>query len=168
MRGQRQSKGEDPVLPCPTLERKPKERLVSSKNRDVRIPQVNYCKPNLGLDVFDDALLHYHLKRKLVKDPDSRHADPGLAEGHRLFWARWSKGCKTPHLGWRDRLDCILHQQDSNLLAQDCETQDFSPGPPPGEGAALLLPPEKEQILTSPGCPCQVCFIVFYEDYIST
>ncbi len=24
-----------------------------------------------------------------------------------------------PHLGWRDRLDCILCQDDSNLLAQD-------------------------------------------------
>ncbi len=24
-----------------------------------------------------------------------------------------------PHLGWRDRLDCILCQEDSNLLAQD-------------------------------------------------
>ncbi len=24
-----------------------------------------------------------------------------------------------PHLGWRDRLDCILCQEDSNLLTQD-------------------------------------------------
>ncbi len=32
--------------------------------------------------------------------------------------------------------------------------KDSPPGPPPGEGAALLSPsPEKEQIPTSPGCP---------------
>ncbi len=34
------------------------------------------------------------------------------------------------------------------------ETEDYPPGPPPGEGAALFSPsPEKEQTPTSPGCP---------------
>ncbi len=28
--------------------------------------------------------------------PSSRLADPGLVEGHHLFWVWWSKGCKTP------------------------------------------------------------------------
>lgn len=44
------------------------------------------------------------------------------------------------------------------------ETQDFPPGPP-GEGVVLSPSPlEKEQIPTSPGCPCQSRFIVFCED----
>ncbi len=45
------------------------------------------------------------------------------------------------------------------------ETEDSPPGPPPGEGAALFSPsPEKEQIPTSPGCPCQGRFVDFLDD----
>ncbi len=52
--------------------------------------------------------------------PNSRFADPGLAEGHRLSRYDEVRAVKLlPHLGWRDRLDCILCQEDSSLLTQD-------------------------------------------------
>ncbi len=71
MGGQGKSEGEYPVLPCPTLERKPKERSVSRENRDMKVSvlQVNRCKPILGLDASDDALLRQYLERELVKGP---------------------------------------------------------------------------------------------------
>ncbi len=45
------------------------------------------------------------------------------------------------------------------------EMEDSPPGPPPGKGAALFSPsPEKEQTLTSPGCPSQGRFVDFLDD----
>ncbi len=51
--------------------------------------------------------------------PNSRLADPGLAEGHRLSWVRWRAVKPLPHLSWRDRFNCIFCQEDNNPLAQD-------------------------------------------------
>ncbi len=51
--------------------------------------------------------------------PGSRLADPGLVGDPLLGYDEVRAVKPLPHLGWRDRLDCILCQEDSNLFAQD-------------------------------------------------
>ncbi len=97
-------------------------RSVSRANQDMKvsIPQVDRCKPILGLDTSNDALLRQHLEWELEKGPiqDSQIQDwPKATAFLRYDEVRVVK--PLPHLGWRDRLDCILCQEDSNLLAQE-------------------------------------------------
>ncbi len=148
----------------------------------VSVLQVDRCKPILGLNAFDHAPVRQHLERELVQSPvqDSQIQDWPKATTF-LGYDEVRAVKPLPHLGWRDRLDCILCQEDSNLLAQDRgvlgrspgpaaeqkqnETEDSPPGPPPVEGAALFSPsPEKEQTPTSPGCPRQGRFVDFLDD----
>ncbi len=86
---------------------------------NVSVLQVDRCKPILGLDAFDNALARQHLERELVQSPvqDSPIQDWLLTTFLGYDEVRAVK--PLPHLGWRDRLDCILCQEDSNLLAQD-------------------------------------------------
>ncbi len=63
----------------------------------VSILQVDRCKPILGLDAFEDWS---------TATAFFGHDEVGAVK-------------LLPHLGWRDRLDCILCQEDSNLIAQD-------------------------------------------------
>ncbi len=86
----------------------------------VSVLQVDRCKPILGFDASDNALLHQHLERELVNGPiqDSQIQDWPKATTF-LGYDEVGAGKPLPHLGWRDRLDCILCQDDSNLLAQD-------------------------------------------------
>ncbi len=86
----------------------------------VSVLQVHRCKPILGLDASDNALLRQHLEWELVKGPiqDSQIQDWPKATAF-LGYDEVGAVKPLPHLGWRDRLDCILCQEDSNLLAQD-------------------------------------------------
>ncbi len=86
---------------------------------NVSVLQVNRCKRILGLDAFDNAPARQHLERELVQSPvkDSLIQDWLLTTFLGYDEVRAVK--PLPHLGWRDRLDCILCQEDSNLLAQD-------------------------------------------------
>ncbi len=97
-------------------------RSVSRVNRDmkVRVLQVDHCKPILGLDASDDALLRQHLERKLVQGSiqDSQIQDwPEATTFLRYDELRAVKPLLL--LGWRNPPDCILCQEDNNLLAQD-------------------------------------------------
>ncbi len=102
---------------------------------NVRVLQVDRCKPILGVDAFDNAPARQHLERELVQAQ---------------FETRWSRiGCWP---SWP------LDQRRNR-------TNDSPPGPPPGEGAALFSPsPEKEQTPTSPGRPRQGRFVDFLDD----
>ncbi len=86
----------------------------------VSILQVDRCKPILGLNAFDHAPVRQHLERELVQSPvqDSQIQDWPKATTF-LGYDEVRAVKPLPHLGWRDRLDCILCQEDSNLLAQD-------------------------------------------------
>ncbi len=61
-----------------------------------------------------------HLERELVQSPvqDSQFQDWPKATTF-LGYDEVRAVKPLPHLGWRDRLDCILCQEDSNLLAKD-------------------------------------------------
>ncbi len=87
---------------------------------NVSVLQVDRCKPILGLNAFDHAPVHQHLERELVQSPvqDSQIQDWPKATTF-LGYDEVRAVKPLPHLGWRDRLDCILCQEDSNLLAQD-------------------------------------------------
>ncbi len=86
----------------------------------VSVLQVDRCKPILGLNAFDHAPVRQHLERELVQSPvqDSQIQDWPKATTF-LGYDEVRAVKPLPHLGWRDRLDCILCQEDSNLLAQD-------------------------------------------------
>ncbi len=86
----------------------------------VSVLQVDRCKPILGLNAFDHAPVRQHLERELVQSPvqDSQIRDWPKATTF-LGYDEVRAVKPLPHLGWRDRLDCILCQEDSNLLAQD-------------------------------------------------
>ncbi len=86
---------------------------------NVSVLQVDSYKLILGLDAFDNAPARQHLERKLVQSPvqDSPIQDWLLTTFLGYDEVRAVK--PLPHLGWRDRLDCILCQEDSNLLVQD-------------------------------------------------
>ncbi len=60
-----------PVLICSSFERKPQEWPVARKDphMEVRVFQVKCCSPNLGMDASEDAVLHEHLERRLMKGP---------------------------------------------------------------------------------------------------
>ncbi len=119
---QGEPEGEDPVLPCPTFERKPYKRSVSRKDRNVKVSvlQVDRCKPILGLNAFDHAPVRQHLERELVQSPVQDSQIQEWPKATPFFGYDEVRAVKPlPHLGWRDRLDCILCQEDSNLLAQD-------------------------------------------------
>ncbi len=96
--------------------------LVHRKDRNVKVSvlQVDRCKPILGLNAFDHAPVRQHLERELVQSPvqDSQIQDWPKATTF-LGYDEVRAVKPLPHLGWRDRLDCILCQEDSNLLAQD-------------------------------------------------
>lgn len=122
--GQGQPEGEDPVLIWPTLERKPlgtacfKEELKHES-------MVDCCKPILGLDPSEDAFLHRHHERKLVKGPVQ---DSQIKDWPKVTAFLWHDEVRAVepllYLSWRDRLNCILHQQDINLLANDMGVSD--------------------------------------------
>ncbi len=86
---------------------------------NVSVLQVDRCKHILGLDAFDNAPVHQHLERELVQSPvqDSPIQDWSVTPFLGYDEVRAVK--PLPHLGWRDWLDCILCQEDSNLLAHD-------------------------------------------------
>ncbi len=86
---------------------------------NVSVLQVDRYKLILGLDAFDNAPARQHLERELVQSPvqDSPIQDWLLTTFLGYDEVRAVK--PLPHLGWRDWLDCILCQEDSNLLAQD-------------------------------------------------
>ncbi len=86
----------------------------------VSVLRVDRCKPILGLNAFDHAPVRQHLERELVQSPvqDSQIQDWPKATTF-LGYDEVRAVKPLPHLGWRDRLDCILCQEDSNLLAQD-------------------------------------------------
>ncbi len=86
----------------------------------ISVLQVDRCKPILGLNAFDHAPVRQHLERELVQSPvqDSQIQDWPKATTF-LGYNEVRAVKPLPHLGWRDRLDCILCQEDSNLLAQD-------------------------------------------------
>ncbi len=86
----------------------------------VSVLQVDRRKPILGLNAFDHASVRQHLERELVQSPvqDSQIQDWPKATTF-LGYDELRAVKPLPHLGWRDWLDCILCQEDSNLLAQD-------------------------------------------------
>ncbi len=88
----------------------------SPKGRKVSVLQVDRCKPILGLNAFDHAPVRQHLERELVQSPvqDSQIQDWPKATTF-LGYDEVRAVKPLPHLGWRDRLDCILCQEDSNL-----------------------------------------------------
>ncbi len=80
----------------------------------VSVLQVDRCKPILWLNAFDHAPVRQHLEQELVQSPVQD------SQIHHLSWYDEVRAVKPlPHLGWRDRLNCILCREDSNLLAQD-------------------------------------------------
>ncbi len=108
----------------------------------VCILQVDRCKPVLGLDASEDALLRHYLEQKLVK---------GLIQDLQIqYWPKataflWHDEVRAVklllHLNWRNRFDCFLHQQNRNLLVLDRSISDChrsldnaaEPGGSPGE-----------------------------------
>ncbi len=96
----------------------------------VSVLQVDRCKPILGLNAFDHKPVRQHLERELVQSPvqDSQIQDWPKATTF-LGYDEVRAVKPLPHLGWRDRLDCILCQEDSNLLAQDRASSPNSLGP---------------------------------------
>lgn len=84
------------------------------ENRDMKVSilQVDHCKPILGLDASGDALLCQHLERKLVKCPiqDSQIQDWPYATTF-LGYVEVRAVKPLLHLGWSDRLDCIICQR---------------------------------------------------------
>ncbi len=86
---------------------------------NVSVIQVDRCKPILGLDAFVNAPARQHLERELVQSPvqDSPFKDWSVSTF--LGYDEVRAVEPLPHLGRRVRLDCILYQEDRNLLAQD-------------------------------------------------
>ncbi len=93
----------------------------------VSILQVDRCKSILGLNAFDHApvrqqreLVQTALERELVQSSvqDSQIQDWPKATTF-LGYDEVRAVKPLPHLSWRDRLDYILCQEDSNLFAQD-------------------------------------------------
>ncbi len=86
----------------------------------VSILQVDRCKPIPGLDASVHAPVRQHLEREPVQGPvqDSQIQDWSKTTAF-LGYDEVMDVKPLPHLGLRDRLDCILCQEDSNLLAQD-------------------------------------------------
>ncbi len=68
---QGQPEEQDLVLICPSFERKLQEWPVARNDRhmEVRVLQVDRCKPISGTDVPEDAFLREYLEWKLVKGP---------------------------------------------------------------------------------------------------
>ncbi len=86
----------------------------------VSILQVDRCKPILGLDASDDALLRQHLEWKIVQCLIQDWQIQEWPEATAFLGYDEVRAVKPLlHLSWRDRLDCILCQEDSNLLVQD-------------------------------------------------
>ncbi len=94
--------------------------LRKDRNIKVNVLQVDRCKPILGLDAFDHAPVHQHLEGEPVQGPvqDSQIQD-WLKSATCLGYDEVRAVKPLPHLGCRDRLNCILCQEDSNLLTQD-------------------------------------------------
>ncbi len=78
----------------------------------VSIFQVDRCKPIPGLDAFDHAPVRQHLEREPVQGPvqDSQIQDWSKTTAF-LGYDEIRAVKPLPHLGWRDRLDCILCQE---------------------------------------------------------
>ncbi len=86
----------------------------------VSILQVDRCKPILGLYAFDHAPVRQHLEREPVQGPVQESQIQDWSKTTAFLGYDEVRAVKPlPHLGRRDRLDCILCQEDSNLLAQD-------------------------------------------------
>ncbi len=86
---------------------------------NVSVLQVDRCKPILGLDAFINAPARQHLKQELVQSPVQDSPIQDWLLNTFLGYDKVRAVKPLPHLGWRDRLDCILCQEDSNLLEQD-------------------------------------------------
>ncbi len=89
---------------------------------NVSVLQVDRCKPILGLDAFDNAPARQHFERELVQSPvlDSPIQDWSVTTFLGYDEPKTGLTVKPlPHLSWRDWLDRILCQEDSNLFAQD-------------------------------------------------
>ncbi len=86
------------------------ERSVSWKDRNMKVSilQVNRCKPIPGLYAFDHAPVRQHLKRGLA-GPGSGVAIQDWSNTTVFLGYDEIRAVKPLlHLGWRDRLDCIL------------------------------------------------------------
>ncbi len=78
----------------------------------VSVLQGDRSKKILGLNAFDHAPMRQHFERDLqIQDWPKATTFLGYDEVRAVK--------SLPHLGWRDWLDCILCQEDSNLLVQD-------------------------------------------------
>ncbi len=120
-RGDRESpKGR--TLYCHAWPSNTNQRSVSRANRDMKVSilQVDRCKPILGLDASDDALLRQHLERKLVQGPIQDSQIQNWPEATIFLGYNEVRAVKPLLLlGWREWPDCILCQEDRNLLVQD-------------------------------------------------
>ncbi len=86
----------------------------------VSILQVDRCKPIPGLYAFDHTPVRQHLEREPVQGPVQESQIQDWSKTTAFLGYDEVRAVKPlPHLGWRDRLDCILCQEDRNLLAQD-------------------------------------------------
>ncbi len=90
------------------------------RNTKVSILQVDRYKPIPGLDAFDHVPVRQHLEREPVQGPVQESQIQDWSKTTAFLGYDEVRAVKPlPHLGWRERLDCILFQEDSNLLAQD-------------------------------------------------
>ncbi len=102
----------------------------------VSILQVDRCKPILRLDAFDHAPVCQHLEREPVQGPvqDSQIQDWSKIAAF-LGYNEVRAVKPLPHLGWRDRLDFILFQEDIICLR---EAQRNGLGDDTAQGGAAL------------------------------
>ncbi len=86
----------------------------------VCVLQVDRCKPILGLDAFDHAPVRQHLERETVQGPVQHSQIQDWSKTTAFLGCEEVRAVKAlHHLSWRDWLDCILCQEDSNLLVQN-------------------------------------------------
>ncbi len=85
-----------------------------------KCPSSRFCQPILRLDAFDHASSVWSILNACAKSPvqDSQIQDWSKVTTF-LGYNEVRAVKPLPHLSWRGRLDCILCQEDSNLLAQD-------------------------------------------------
>ncbi len=114
---QGEPEGEDPVLPCLTLERNSRNGLC---RRTIETWMVDRCKPILGQNAFDNVPARQHLEQELVQSlvQDSPIQDWSVTTFLGYDEVRAVK--PLPHLGWRVSM-CVpwdLNPRPFALLTQ--------------------------------------------------